>query len=895
MNGVFVGRTRELERVSTLEPASAVVVLGDAGSGKSRLLAEATAGSDLRVVRVLGYEPERRVPLAAASGLLREVAAETAFDAPAEPVRVFEAAHRGLAGLGPVLLVVDDVQWVDELSLALLHYVVRADPGSRAVLAAGRPSAATAALAEDLVRILPAERVEILELAPLGRDEGVELARALDPALAEADAAALWERSEGLPFWIEALVRAGGERVEADRLLASRLRGADADATSLLALLAVLGRPLSATALAAAIRWPGERAEAAADALVARGLASRPRGAVAIAHDLVREAAYAELPDDRRRSLHARVSDWLLDTAGDDVAALREAFEHRTAAGLPAHDLALRLVSSPQRRRLGRDGLTAIATLADEWPEAPTDLREGLARLAADLGEHADAVERWCALALAADEPARRADSYLHASKAAFELGPALPGRARELLELARADTPDGVADVRLRAHEARVLLWLEHDTPAGAAVARDAVERSERLGSGDAATRATLESLRAAFEAAMQEDRGETMLALADRLLAAAQSSDARTEALISRGLAQRFVRPVAEAAATFRAAAELAERSVLPAQGVDAGFWLAQCLHDAGDLGEAERVALQAAELAARVGDVSRVRAHVKRIRDRIALADGRQEEGLAGLAAEASSETDPHYRLGSLQAAAQHLARTSGEKAASQIVELLTAAESDAEASGCPRCTNELRLSAVAALARAGRPAEAATQLALAEPGREGGVPTLWLLSANALLAAANGADDAVAGLEEACRLAAASERGLDELWLRIDLARALVPADRERAAAELRGAAARADELGALTIRGVAEQELRRLGVRTWRRGRSRVADGTLSEREREVADLVARGASNPEIAQALFLSRKTVERHVSNVLAKLGARNRAELAAFLARESEGSPR
>ncbi|MDQ2964942.1 MAG: helix-turn-helix transcriptional regulator [Chloroflexota bacterium] len=55
---------------------------------------------------------------------------------------------------------------------------------------------------------------------------------------------------------------------------------------------------------------------------------------------------------------------------------------------------------------------------------------------------------------------------------------------------------------------------------------------------------------------------------------------------------------------------------------------------------------------------------------------------------------------------------------------------------------------------------------------------------------------------------------------------------------------------------------------------------------MTDREREVAGLLASGSSNPEIAAELFLSRKTVERHVSNVLGKLGARNRTEVAALV---------
>jgi DNA-binding NarL/FixJ family response regulator len=97
------------------------------------------------------------------------------------------------------------------------------------------------------------------------------------------------------------------------------------------------------------------------------------------------------------------------------------------------------------------------------------------------------------------------------------------------------------------------------------------------------------------------------------------------------------------------------------------------------------------------------------------------------------------------------------------------------------------------------------------------------------------------------------------------------------------AELERAAAEASERGAATVLELAEQALRQLGVRTWRRGAAGVP---LTRRELEVARLVAEGATNREIAGTLFLSPKTVERHVSNSLKKLGARNRAELASSL---------
>jgi DNA-binding NarL/FixJ family response regulator len=128
-------------------------------------------------------------------------------------------------------------------------------------------------------------------------------------------------------------------------------------------------------------------------------------------------------------------------------------------------------------------------------------------------------------------------------------------------------------------------------------------------------------------------------------------------------------------------------------------------------------------------------------------------------------------------------------------------------------------------------------------------------------------------------------------IESIWARTSLARAEADeGDTDRAKTILQDAAAIAERTGAATERAHIDQLLRQLGVRTWRRGANQPATGdlsVLSDREREIADLIAGGASNPDIARTLFLSRKTVERHVSNILAKLEVKNRAQIAAKMA--------
>jgi DNA-binding CsgD family transcriptional regulator len=118
-------------------------------------------------------------------------------------------------------------------------------------------------------------------------------------------------------------------------------------------------------------------------------------------------------------------------------------------------------------------------------------------------------------------------------------------------------------------------------------------------------------------------------------------------------------------------------------------------------------------------------------------------------------------------------------------------------------------------------------------------------------------------------------------------RLLLARVLGRSDRELAGAEARAALSVFEDLGAGDADAAAAL-LRDLGMKAARTGPRNV--GRLTKREQEVLALLGEALSNPEIAERLFLSRKTVEHHVARILSKLGLRGRAEAAALAARSA-----
>jgi DNA-binding CsgD family transcriptional regulator len=140
-----------------------------------------------------------------------------------------------------------------------------------------------------------------------------------------------------------------------------------------------------------------------------------------------------------------------------------------------------------------------------------------------------------------------------------------------------------------------------------------------------------------------------------------------------------------------------------------------------------------------------------------------------------------------------------------------------------------------------------------------------------------------------LERAFEAFGRLELPLEACRTRLLLARAIAASEPEAAIAEARGALASLEALGASRDADAAAGFLRALGVKARRSGPRGV--GLLTKRELEVLGLLGEGLSNPQMAERLFVTRKTVENHVASVLSKLGLSGRAEAAAYAVRHLE----
>jgi DNA-binding NarL/FixJ family response regulator len=150
-----------------------------------------------------------------------------------------------------------------------------------------------------------------------------------------------------------------------------------------------------------------------------------------------------------------------------------------------------------------------------------------------------------------------------------------------------------------------------------------------------------------------------------------------------------------------------------------------------------------------------------------------------------------------------------------------------------------------------------------------------------------------ESAVSELESALAVFTGYGMPLEAARTRLLIAAAVAATDPGAAIAEARAALQVAEDLGAVRDADEARAILRSLGIRPQRAGladRSRAVDA-LTRREVEVLALLGEGLSNTEIAERLFITRRTVEHHVASVLSKTGVSGRGAAAAYAVRHLE----
>jgi predicted ATPase/DNA-binding CsgD family transcriptional regulator len=816
----------------------------------------------------------------------------------------------------PLVLVLDDVHWADSASIDLVGALLRRPPERAVLLAlAVRPRQVPERLSAALERAHRARTLVRFELGALSNRDAQEL---LGEAVDSAAATALYEESGGNPFYLEqlarSLIRTHGRAAVVPEAslavldvppavaaaLAEELALLAEDARLVLAGAAVAGDPFDPEVAAAAAATSEAAVLNGVDELLRLGLIRQtgvPRR-FRFRHPIVRRAVYESTPPGWRLGAHERSAEALAARGataaerahhiersarrGDAVAVtiLREAGEaaaHRAPASAARwYAAALRLLPEDAQAEeriellLARAGALAAngqfadshAVLLESIAHVPDDsvaLRVRLTTACAGvehlLGRH--------------EQAHRRLLSTLENLK-----DPGSPEAVALMIELAT----DGFYRMKYEAMHAWAARALSAARPLGnrplTAAALAALAYAGAL-TGAIAEAERHRSEAAALIAALPDEELALRLDAAVNLAAAEidleRLADAETQAdralAIGRATGQSDLVPVLIYCLGWvtRLRGQLTESGEL----LDAAV-------------ESTRVSGNALSLAGNL-----------HLRSLTALAAGDVELALATAEESADLTRQLDQSLMTASAAMAHAAALLESGDPARAVELLVGPSGGDELPLIPDAwrANWLELLTRCWLAL-GRLDDAKHSAACAEACSNG--RGLRLATAMADRAAAAVAlevgNPRLAAKRALASAAAAGEVGAPvEAGVSRTLAgRALAHADQpERAVAELRHAAAELHACGALRYRAAAERELRRLGQHIHRRTQPGKAEGSgvesLTTRELQIARLVVERKTNPQIAEALFLSPKTVETHLRNMFRKLDVSSRVEVA------------
>jgi DNA-binding CsgD family transcriptional regulator/tetratricopeptide (TPR) repeat protein len=944
----LVGRDDELARLRACYDqaragrARTVVVTGGDGVGRSALCEAFLSGLATRTEPALllrgGCLPPGATPVAFAPllGIWRQLVgpgltgrlAEMASlqGAPPDVVRAVladrlvddltaTARHRVL------VLLLEDVHHGDPATHAVLRLLADTQRGRRLLVVTSRDDGSAQTLgaapyADHLpLRPLPPNRVAELVLAASARAGGT---------LGPADAERVVARSRGhlgtaleLARWDDPATVPPSLNV----LLRNRIEGLGPVGPAVMATVALAPSLLDEPFL---VRLHGPpAAQVIASALSSSMLEPDPAGRLNVPQTLLAEVARALLTAGRRTRLHATVAERLTDQALDQAAPGVGVAGQWEAAGRP--DVAAGVwLRTGRRANAERDWALAgtchrrAFELAEDRPGRLPDsdrAESGLAaaealRCCGEVDTAARLLGRLLASARPLDEETRCvALNHLHACH--YSRGDV--SRAFAILD-------DAVA----------VAATLPASSPARAWLMATDASREMVLGRLDQATAQAERALVAAESAGAHRVRAHAWCTLGVCLGLRGRLDRGRAALVRSRQLARQAGSLVdqaratsnltyvlanasryAECAGVARAGlAELAQHGVEASLGATTAVNLAVALTALGDWDAVD-------ELAASVERrpvPAKARAHLQVVRAEAAALSGRTEAAGAVLAETRVLARSYPILLAEHRYACALLAWCTGRNAAA--VQTCQVALRDDDVGPADR----LRLAAVGLAAHqdmraAGRARRPESGSAAAEPvadfladaeraTRDGGVsPEARALRAQCR-AEASRADpppaEAVAAWSAVAARWSALQMPLQVGYAQLRGGEALAAAGQRPAAAEMLGQAhAAAVDLGAEALRVMVQRVARRvrlpLGEPAAASGVGRPSGGdalaTLTDRESDVLELVEKGSNNAEVAAALVISQRTVAVHVSRILAKLGAANRAQ-AASIARSARG---